>query len=82
MPIHPDDRWRATVPPPPPQARDSAEGCAGEDQADDAGALDWGGLLCAATCLVAIVSAIVLQMTGRWSGCIGWLAARFEGGQP
>jgi len=65
---------------PPAAALDSAEGCAGDDSP---GSLrntpDWSGLLCAATFVIALASAVVLQMSGRWSVCMRWLEGLFTG---
>lgn len=64
---------------PPAAALDSAEGCAGDDSPGSfQDAPDWGGLLCAATFAVAIVSAVVLQMSGCWSACMTWLERLFS----
>lgn len=78
-----DDRWYETTPvAPPAAARDSAEGCAGDDAPDDelSHFLDWSGLLCAATFVAAVASAVFLHMTGRWSGCMRWLESLLSGG--
>lgn len=66
---------------PPAAALDSAEGCAGDDSPGHGldRTPDWSGLLCAATFVVALASAVVLQMTGRWSCCMRWLEALFTG---
>lgn len=80
-----DDRWYDTVPMP-AAALDSAEGCAGDDNPGHGAdrAPDWSGLLCAATVVIALASAVVLQMTGCWPACMRWLEALFTvaGGQP
>ncbi len=61
----------------------STEGCAGDDSpGQPATTPDWGGLLFAATVVIALVSAVVLQMSGRWSYCVRWLEALFTGGNP
>lgn len=64
---------------PPAAALDSAEGCAGDDSPGNplGDAPDWGGLLCAATFTVALVSAAVLQMSGCWPVCMRWLEGLF-----
>lgn len=64
---------------PPAAALDSAEGCAGDDSPGHHGRTpDWSGLLCAATFAGALASAVVLQMTGRWSACMNWLERLFS----
>lgn len=76
-----DDRWYDTVPAP-DVALDSVEGCAGDDSPSDGldGSPDWGGWLCAATFAIALASAAVLQLTGRWSACMRWLESFIAGG--
>lgn len=73
-----DGRWYHTIlVAPPAAARDSAEGCAGDDAADDEldRFFDWAGLLCAVVFVVAVASAVFLQMAGRWPGFMRRLEA-------
>lgn len=65
---------------PPAAALDSAEGCAGDDSPGSfPDTPDRGGLLCAATFVIALASAAVLQMSGHWSACMRWIEALFTG---
>lgn len=76
---------QVSMPATPAPALHSAEGCAGDDDANSVAkcpqgaAPDWSGLLCAATATVALVSAIVLQMSGQWSVCVRWFEGLFTG---